>query len=102
MNVLITRLITGEEILGDVTSSTSDTCTISNPTQIAAMQNPSTSKVDIHMGPFAPLSADKSITIQVRNILCQYEPVVEIKNKYNTMFGSGIILPKSAGISTLD
>ena len=99
---MITRLITGEEILGDVTASTNDTCTISNPTQIAAMQNPSSSKVDIHMGPFAPLSADKSIIIQDRNILCQYEPVVEIKNKYSTMFGSGIILPKNSGLATLD
>jgi len=102
MNIMITRLITGEEILGEVTASNTDTCTISNPTQIAAMQNPNSSKVDIHMGPFAPLAADKSITIQVRNILCQYEPVIEIKNKYNTMFGSGIILPKNAGLATLD
>lgn len=103
MSVLITRLLSGEEILGEVTAdATTNTVVIKNPTQIAAMQNPNTSKVDIHMAPFAPLSSEKSITISSRNVVFQYVPVTEIVNKYNTMFGSGIILPKNSGIATLD
>lgn len=101
MTVLITRLITGEEILGEVTESTESSCSISNPTQIAAQPNPKTGNVDIHMAPFVPLSSQKAITISLKNVLCQYEPVVEILNKYNTMFGSGIIIPKGVGLSTL-
>lgn len=99
MSILITRLITGEEILGDIVDSNTDTCTINNPTHIAASQNPNTSKIDIHMAPFVPLSAEKNITIQLKNVLCQYEPVLEIKNKYSTMFGSGIIIPSNTGIT---
>lgn len=103
MNILITRLFTGEEILGEVVvDATTDNVQIKNPTQIAAAPNPKTDKVDIHMAPFVPLSQDKSITIAAKNVLFQYTPVTEIVNKYNTMFGSGIILPKNAGIATLD
>jgi hypothetical protein len=97
---MITRLITGEEILGDVETSGNDTCKISNPTQIGAMQNPKTGNIDIHMGPFAPLSSQKHINISLKNVLCQYEPVVDILNKYNSMFGSGLILPKTPGLTT--
>jgi hypothetical protein len=99
MSVLITRLITGEEILGSITESSDDTCTIDNPVHIAASQNPSTGKIDIHMAPFVPLCVDKLLTINLKNVLCQYEPVLEIKNKYSTMFGSGIIIPSNTGIA---
>ncbi len=99
MTILITRLITGEEILGEVTVKDDLSCDISNPTQIAANRNPSTGNVDIHMGPFIPLSSQTTITISLKNVLCQYEPVVEILNKYNTMFGSRIIVPTNTGLS---
>jgi hypothetical protein len=102
MSVLITRLITGEEILGDVTpdSGINDLVNITNPVHIAAVSNPNTKSVDIHMAPFIPLSSQKTITVSLRNVLCQYEPVVEILNKYNTTFGSGIIIPNSTGLTT--
>ena len=95
---MITRLITGEEILGVITQANDDTCIVNNPVHIAASQNPNTSKIDIHMSPFVPLSAEPNITIYLKNVLCQYEPVLEIKNKYNSMFGSRIIIPSNAGL----
>jgi hypothetical protein len=99
MSVLITRLITGQEILGEVTIKDDSFCSITNPTEIAASRNQSTGNVDIHMGPFTPLASEKTITISLKNVLCQYEPVVEIINKYNKMFGSGIIIPENTGIA---
>ena len=100
MTILISRLITGEELLGDVTpdTGTNDLVNIENPVQVAAMTNQQTKGVDIHMAPFAPLSAQKTVTISLRNVLCQYHPVTEILNKYNTVFGSGIIIPTGTGI----
>lgn len=101
MTVLITRLITGEEILGDVTpdEGINDLVNIKNPVQVAIGSNPDTKSFDIHMAPFIPLSAQKSITVSLRNVLCQYEPVVEILNKYSSVFGSGIIIPSKSGIT---
>lgn len=102
MTVLITRLLTGEEILGESTvNSTDGTIKIENPTQIAAARNPSNGNVDVHMAPFAALAASKHIEIRAQHVLCQYEPVVEVINKYNKMFGSGIIIPTNSGVQTI-
>ena len=95
MNIFITRLLTGEEILGEVENNGEKFCTIKNPTSISAMNNPKTNKVDIHMSPWAPLCASKSVDICVGSISCQYVPINEIINKYNSMFGSGIIVPNT-------
>ena len=101
MATLITRLITGEEILGEVESLTNNECKILNPTQIAVAPNPKTGNVDVHMAPFAPLAADKHIVVNLNAVLCQYSPVTEVLNKYNTMFGSGLIIPNSGELATL-
>jgi hypothetical protein len=99
MNVLITRLVTGEEILGEVELSDCGTqCCVSNPTHISAGANPKTGNVDIHMAPYIPLSSQKKVTLSLNFVLCQYEPVKEIVSKYKTMH-SGIILPNASGVS---
>ena len=101
MATMITRLLTGEEILGDVSVLDDDSVRIDNPTLIAAMRNQQTGNVDVHMAPFIPLSSQTHVVIRMNNVLCQYEPVVEVINKYNTMFGSGLILPTNSGIQTV-
>lgn len=101
MAITVTRLFTGEELLGEVTVVDSDSIRIDNPTLIAAMRNPQTGNVDVHMAPFTPLSSQTYVVIKARNVLCHYDPVVEVVNKYNTMFGSGIILPTNTGIQSV-
>ena len=93
MAVRIVRFLGGEEILGDVEVVDDKTMKINNPTQVAANPNPKTGKVDVHMAPFAPLSSQTSIEVNRDHVLTQYEPVVDILNKYNTLFGSRIVLP---------
>lgn len=106
MSILITRLLTGEEILGETETITDSDLNINqvqieNPTIISAMRNPQTGNVDVLMAPFNPLSSEKIVCINRDHVLCQYEPVTEVVNKYNTMFGSGIILPNNGGIQTV-
>jgi len=93
MAVKIVRFLGGEEILGDVVKVDDKTLKINNPTQISASANPKTGKVDVAMAPFAPLSSQTHIEVNTDHVLTQYEPVVDILNKYNTLFGSGIVLP---------
>lgn len=101
MAIMITRLFTGEEILGDVDVVDANTIRIENPTQVGVSPNPKTGSVDVHMAPFMPLSAQKFVNIRAENVLCQYEPVTEIVNKYNGLFGSRIIIPTNSGITSL-
>ena len=102
MSVLITRLLTGEEVLGEVVDVADvDVIRIKNPTLIAATPNPKSGNVDIHMAPFAPLSENKVVDLRASLVLLQYQPVTEVVNKYNSMFGSGIIIPTSSGIQSI-
>ena len=106
MAIQVTRLLTGEEILGETVNIVDsdlgvDRVQIENPTLISAMRNPQTGNVDVLMAPFNPLSSEKTVTINNQHVLCQYSPVTEVVNKYNTMFGSGLILPNSGGIQTV-
>jgi hypothetical protein len=94
MAVRIVRLLAGEEILGDV-DVVEERLRITNPTIIMAVPNPKTHKVDVQMAPFTPLSAEKHIDLSPGHVLFMYEPVVDIVNKYNSMYGSGIILPNT-------
>lgn len=105
MAILVTRLLTGEEILGEtdtlIDDLSVDKVQIENPTLISAMRNPQTGNVDVLMAPFNPLSSEKAVVLNKSHVLCQYEPVGEVINKYNTMFGSGLILPTNSGIQTI-
>lgn len=92
--VLIVRLFSGEEILGDVTLSHSDThVKIKHPARIQAGPNPNTGNVDIHMSPLLVLGEEKEIELSKSAIAFTYTPVVDIRNKFSSLFGSGIILP---------
>lgn len=101
MSIMITRLLTGEEILGDVAVVDDSTIRVDNPTLVGATRNPQTGNIDVHMAPFMPLSSQTHVLLRVENVLCQYEPVTEVVNKYNTLFGSGIILPTNSGIQSV-
>jgi hypothetical protein len=105
MAILVTRLLTGEEILGETETIRDadlgvNNVQIENPTLISAMRNQQTGNVDVLMAPFNPLSSDKTVVINREHILCQYAPVTEVIKKYSSMF-SGIILPSNSGIQTL-
>jgi hypothetical protein len=93
MAVKVVRLLTGEEILGDVVESDSpEFVRVNNPTHITAMPNPKTGNMDIHMAPFLPLCKEKFVDLAASHVLCQYEPVKDIANKHVQMH-SGIIMP---------
>lgn len=96
MDTLVIRLLTGEELLGKKVSEDDDCITLENI--VIVHQAPSQNNADsatIYLYPFAQLSTSKTISIRKSVMICMYEPIVELLNKYNSLFGSGIILPKS-------
>lgn len=101
MTVMITRLLTGEEILGELAIVDSESIRVDNPTIVAASRNPQSGNIDVHMAPFIPLSSQSHVILRTSNVLCQYEPVTEVVNKYNSMFGSGLIIPTNTGIQSV-
>ncbi|MFN4975306.1 MAG: hypothetical protein ACK5GV_08685 [Bacteroidota bacterium] len=98
MSVLVARLLTNEEILGKQISITDEYIEFENLVVVhqAPSQNNSEATT-IFLAPYAPLSNSKKILIRKSLLVCTYEPMVDLLNKYNSVFGSGIVIP--GGIS---
>jgi hypothetical protein len=89
--IQVTKLITGEELIGDVTID--DRVTIKNPCvlQMVPMRsNPE--QVGMALAPVAMHIEDHSITVKQEHVVWMNSPVKELYNQYNSAFGSGIQL----------
>lgn len=96
-NVKIIRLITGEELLAEVTISSPipTSITMKNPVRIVVMPNKIDPKTpNIGFAPWAEFSEDKTFDIDKAHILAIISPIKEFVNQYNTMFG-GLVVPSS-------
>lgn len=86
------KLVTGEELVVEVVSETETTIEFKNPVAIVLQRSRQTNEVVpgfmpwVHAanGPFA-VNKDKTI--------CVAEVAEDIKNGYNQIFGSGIVVP---------
>jgi hypothetical protein len=56
------------------------------------------SREGVGMMPYAPFAKDQKMTINKSHIVAYGEPDDEIKNAYNSKFGSGIVVASSGGI----
>jgi hypothetical protein len=56
------------------------------------------SREGVGMMPYAPFARDAKITIKKEHIVGFGEPEDEIKNAYNSKFGSGIVVASSGNI----
>lgn len=93
-NIVIVRLLSGEEVLCDLQDSeTEGFVLLKHPTQIASGPNPQTGQVDVHMAPLLGLAAKKEIKVAADKIMFAYEPVEDIKDKFDQLFGSGLVKP---------
>lgn len=97
MNIIVLKLVTGEDVLGEVTSGevTSDTITLKNPVGISIVRGPD-GQPNIGFTPFPMHAEQKSGTEHMFNwkhVVYSYEPAEDFKTNYNQIFGTGIITP---------
>jgi hypothetical protein len=96
-NIKIIKLITGEELLAEVTISSPipTSITLKNPVRIVVMPNKLDPKTpNVGFAPWAEFSEDKSFDLDKAHILAIINPIKEFINQYNTMFG-GLVVPSS-------
>lgn len=89
--IQVTKLITGEELIGEVTHD--DRVTIKNPCllqMVPSRNNPE--QVGMALAPVAMHIENHSITVKHEHVLWSANPVRELYNQYNSIFGSGIQL----------
>ena len=95
LGILILKLITGEEVLGEIESSSDTEFVILNPVGIAVVRGPN-GQPNVGFAPF-PLHAepmkDSTVIIAKKHVVYSYVPAKDFIDNYNQIFGSGIVLP---------
>ena len=102
MNIIAMKLVTGEDVLGELESQSESEFVLVNPVGITVVRgkdgNPS-----IGFSPF-PLHAEPktgaTVALSKRNVVYSYVPADDFINNYDQIFGTGLIVPKQQSIIT--
>lgn len=98
-NIKIIRLLTGEEILGEVTKETDLTLSVKNPVRVVVVPTSDPNNPKVGFGPFTQWSEDKELTLNRSHVTFTSTPITEFLNQYSAMFG-GLVVPPSTKIIT--
>ena len=94
MDIRILKLVTGEEILGEIVNIT-ESFTIRNPVGVAIVRGEG-GQPNVGFAPF-PLHAEPKpgfeLDIHRSQVVYFYVPAEDFINNYNQIFGAGIVLP---------
>lgn len=93
MSIKIIKLVTGEELIGEVVSThnTLDGDVDYEIKDVAIVQMvPTQTGLGLSLFPFAPYTEDKTHIFRGRHIIISMDPGVDLINNYNKMYGSGI------------
>ena len=94
MNVKLLRLKSGEDVIADVTLvDTEDTIKLENPAMLMPTGQSQGGQVQMGFGPWAPFSDQKEFEIPRDWLVFISTPGKDLLNQYNSMFGSGIVVP---------
>jgi hypothetical protein len=95
MDIKILKLITGEEVLGEVEIESETEVVLVNVVGVAIVRGKD-GQPNVGFAPF-PMHAEpktgESIAFAKKNIVYSYVPAKEFLDNYNQIFGAGIVLP---------
>ena len=94
----IVKLVTGEELIGTV-ERTQDHIVIKSPCLLQVVpsrNNPEQPTMGIF--PYASYTKNHKVNISLNFVIWSEEPVQELYNQYNTIFGSGIVVADGSNV----
>ena len=94
-NIRIIKLVTGEELLGDVTDQ-GLTYSIKNAVIVALVPsraNPQ--QPSVGLAPWMPYAENDPVVIPKQHVVYDAKPIKEMVNNYNSIFGGIITPPKT-------
>jgi hypothetical protein len=97
-NLRIIRLTSGEEILGEIEDQNENSIRMKNPCVLGIAMTQS-GKASLQMQPLLLFSEQKIVTFKSQHILYDVSVATELRNKYNEIYGSGIVVAKSSLIT---
>ena len=96
MDIYILKLVTGEEVLGEVVDTDRDGYwRLRNPVGVAIVRGQD-GQPNVGFAPFPIHAEQKSgfeIDIAMSNVVYSYVPAEDFINNYDQIFGTGIVLP---------
>jgi len=102
MEVIALKLITGEDVLGEMESRDEDSLVIVNPVGIAVVRGKD-GQPNVGFTPF-PIHGEQktgaTIAFAKKNVVYSYTPAEDFISNYNQIFGSGIVVPPEKQIIT--
>ena len=94
--IFVIRLVNGEEIVGQVETSELG-IKLKDPAALI-VQPGQNGRPSVGLADYMMFAAKKETTLSPQHILFCYEPVMEIKNAYNSAFGSGIVVASQPNV----
>jgi hypothetical protein len=95
MVIIVLKLITGEEVLGEVQAQSETEWILENPVGIAVVRGKD-GQPNVGFAPFpihAPQKTGSVIALAKKHVIYSYVPAEDFITNYNQIFGSGIVLP---------
>jgi hypothetical protein len=103
MTILALKLITGEDLLGEVESESETEFVIVNPVGIAVVRDKNTGQPSVGFSPF-PIHSEQAsgttIALAKKHVVYSYTPAEDFITNYNQIFGTGIVVPPQQQIIT--
>lgn len=88
--IKVVKLVTGEDVVADVEfkdDSFGRLVILKNPHRFMVTSE------GVGTIPLVPFSDDKTYTINMNHVVLICDPDINIKNGYNSQFGTGIVVP---------
>ena len=90
-NIMSLKLVTGEELVAEITSEGDNSVEIKNPV-LAVIQRRQDGPA-LGFMPWMHAANGPVFVVGKDKIVCQSEVADEVKNGYNQIFGAGIVVP---------
>jgi hypothetical protein len=102
MEVIALKLVTGEDVLGEIESQSETEYVLVNPVGIAVVRGKD-GNPNIGFSPFpihGEQKTDATICLAKKNIVYSYTPAEDFITNYKSIFGAGIIVPPQKQLIT--
>jgi hypothetical protein len=102
MEILALKLVTGEDVLGEVESQSETEIVIVNPVGIAVVRGKDGTP-NVGFSPF-PIHGrgekDETVCFSKKHVVYSYVPGEDFVSNYSQIFGSGLVVPPTPKIIT--
>lgn len=98
--IMITKLTSGEELIADVTDENGTYISLDKPCvlqMIPSRSNPE--QPTMALIPYAMYTESHRVAVKREHVIWSEEPLKELYNQYNSIFGSGIVVSQSPILS---